>query len=65
MGKDGKGQAYRSFALDEGFLKNRTTYDINNLYRYESLFRDPAAALSHFEEIPFLNGGPLRMPRPY
>lgn len=57
MGKDAKGQSYRAFARDEGFVKNRATYDINNLYRYETLFRDPAAALSHFEDIPFLNGG--------
>ncbi len=57
MGKDGKGNPYRFFARDEGFQKNRTTYDINNLYRYESLFRDPATALSQFEGIPFLNGG--------
>ncbi len=57
MGKDAKGQPYRAFAKDEGFLKNKATYDINNLYRYESLFRDPTTALSHFEDIPFLNGG--------
>ena len=49
MGKDAKGQPYRAFAKDEGFLKNKATYDINNLYRYESLFRDPTTALSHFE----------------
>ena len=57
MGKDAKGQPYRFFAKDEGFLKNRDTYDVNNLYRYESLFRAPDSALSHFEDIPFLNGG--------
>ena len=34
------------FAKDEGFPKNRETYDINNLYRYESLFReDPDSGL--------------------
>ena len=58
MGKDAKGQPYRCFAKDEGFQKNRATYDVNNLYRYESLFREaPDAALAHFADIPFLNGG--------
>jgi type I restriction-modification system DNA methylase subunit len=58
MGKDAKGQPYRVFAKDEGFLKNRVTYDVNNLYRYESLFREePDAALANFQDIPFLNGG--------
>ena len=57
MGKDSKGNPYRFFAKDEGFQKNRTTHDINNLYRYESLFREPTIALSQFEDIPFLNGG--------
>lgn len=58
MGKDGKGNPYRVFAKDEGFLKNRATYDVNNLYRYESLFREsPEDALAHFADIPFLNGG--------
>jgi adenine-specific DNA-methyltransferase len=58
MGKDSKGQPYRAFAKDEGFQKNRTTYDVNNLYRYEALFQDsPEAALARFADIPFLNGG--------
>ena len=58
MGKNDKGNPYRAFALDEGFPKNRSTYDVNNLYRYEALFRDdPADALAHFADIPFLNGG--------
>jgi hypothetical protein len=58
MGKDSSGNPYRAFAKDEGFLKNRSTYDVNNLYRYESLFKDdPEAALAHFADIPFLNGG--------
>jgi len=58
MGKDGKGQPHRVFAKDEGFQKNRATYDVNNLYRYEKLFtvsEDEAIAL--FADIPFLNGG--------
>jgi len=50
--------AERIFATDEGFAKNRATYDVNNLYRYEALFRDePEVALAHFADIPFLNGG--------
>lgn len=58
MGKDSKGQPYRAFAKDEGFLKNRNTYDVNNLYRYEALFKaGPEAALALFQDIPFLNGG--------
>ncbi len=58
MGKDGNGKSYRVFAKDEGFAKNRATYDVNNLYRYEAFFREePDAALSHFADIPFLNGG--------
>ena len=58
MGKDSSGKPYRVFAKDEGFQKNKATYDINNLYRYESLFREgPDAALAHFADIPFLNGG--------
>ena len=58
MGKNGKGQPYRVFAKDEGFLKNKDTYDINNLYRYESLFAvAPDEAIALFADIPFLNGG--------
>lgn len=30
---------------------------IHNVYRYEKYFRDPAAALALFADIPFLNGG--------
>jgi adenine-specific DNA-methyltransferase len=58
MGKDSKGQPYRVFATDEGFLKNKSTYDINNLYRYEKLFAVPQEeAIALFADIPFLNGG--------
>ena len=57
MGKDNKGALYRRFAKDEGFLKNRDTYGVDNLYRYESLFKNPDMALKEFEDIPFLNGG--------
>ncbi|MDA3807953.1 MAG: Eco57I restriction-modification methylase domain-containing protein [Thiomicrorhabdus sp.] len=52
-----RGEKYRVFAKDEGFLKNRNTYGVDNLYRYESLFRDSEASLTFFEDIPFLNGG--------
>ncbi len=52
-----RGEKYRVFAKDEGFLRNRNTYGVDNLYRYESLFRDPDTALEWFEDIPFLNGG--------
>lgn len=52
-----RGEKYRVFAKDEDFLKNRNTYGVDNLYRYESLFKDPEAALKEFEDIPFLNGG--------
>jgi hypothetical protein len=52
------GKAYRAFAKDEGFPKNKATHDINNLYRYESLFAEgPEAALALFADVPFLNGG--------
>ena len=58
MGKDGKGNPYRVFATDEGFQKNKATYDVNNLYRYEKLFTGSQEdALAHFADIPFLNGG--------
>jgi hypothetical protein len=58
MGKDGNGKPYRAFAKDEGFQKNRATYDVNNLYRYEKLFAIPEEdALALFADIPFLNGG--------
>jgi type I restriction-modification system DNA methylase subunit len=57
MGKDAKGQPYRAFAKDEGFHKNRTTYGVDTLYRYEDHFREPDTALEHFADVPFLNGG--------
>ena len=58
MGKNNKGESHRKFALDEGFAKNRSTHDLNNYYRYESLFAEsPEEALSHFADVPFLNGG--------
>ena len=57
MGKDSKGEPFRKYAKDEGFRKNRKTHGVDNLYRYESLFKDPDAALKQFADIPFLNGG--------
>lgn len=57
MGKDAKGQPFRAFAKDEGFQKNRATYGVDTLYRYEEHFREPATALDHFADVPFLNGG--------
>ncbi len=57
MGKDKNGQPYRAFAPDEGFLKNRATYGVDTLYRYEEHFRDPTTALDCFADVPFLNGG--------
>ena len=57
MGKDKNGEPYRAFATDEGCRKNRATYGVDNFYRYESQFRDPATALDHFADVPFLNGG--------
>jgi adenine-specific DNA-methyltransferase len=57
MGKDKNGQPFRAFARDEGFQKNRATYGVDTLYRYEELFRDPGTALEQFADVPFLNGG--------
>ena len=57
MGKDKNGQPFRDFARDEGFQKNRATYGVDTLYRYEEHFREPATALEHFADVPFLNGG--------
>lgn len=57
MDKDSEGQPFRAFAKDEGFQKNRATYGVDTLYRYEELFSEPATALDHFADVPFLNGG--------
>ncbi|MFC2076709.1 Eco57I restriction-modification methylase domain-containing protein [candidate division KSB1 bacterium] len=57
MGKDKNGRHHRAFARDEGFQKNRATYGIDTLYRYEEQFREPATALELFADVPFLNGG--------
>jgi hypothetical protein len=48
----------RGFAENKGFLKNRNTYNIKNLYRYEDEFQcDTSKVLQLFSEVPFLNGG--------
>lgn len=52
-----KGKTPRQFAENESFVENRSQYGIKNLYRYKSAFRDPANALTLFEDIPYLNGG--------
>ncbi len=57
MGKDSTGKPHRAFAKDEGFPKNKSTYGVDTLYRYEEHFQDPDRALSHFADVPFLNGG--------
>lgn len=57
MGKDAKGQPFRAFAKDEGFQKNRVTYGVDTLYRYEEHFHNPDTALANFADVPFLNGG--------
>lgn len=57
MGKDRDGRTHRTFALDEGFQKNRDTYGVPTLFRYEDHFQDPDAALDLFADVPFLNGG--------
>lgn len=48
----------RGWAKDEGFLKNRNTFGIKSLYRYEDKFLIPLEeVLGLFENIPFINGG--------
>lgn len=48
---------WRQFAKDEGFQKNKSTYGVDNLFRYEDQSRDPDSVIEHFADIPFLNGG--------
>ena len=49
----------RDFALDKGFNKNKSTYDMNSFFRYENLYLDenPLTIMQRFETIPFINGG--------
>jgi hypothetical protein len=39
------------------FRRDGQNYNITNLYRYRSQFRDPDQALQLFSQAPFLNGG--------
>ncbi len=49
----------REFALDKSFPVNKSTYDVNSLFRYEKLFLNdnPQAIMQLFNTIPFINGG--------
>lgn len=49
----------REFAKDEGYLKNRSNYNVKNQYRYENDFidKDTDHIMELFAHIPFLNGG--------
>lgn len=51
------GEVHRRFVTQERFNGRSKDHGVKNLYRYEDAFRDPAAALALFEDIPFLNGG--------
>lgn len=47
----------RGFAEDKGYLLNRGTNTIKNLYRYENEFKvDTAEIMNKFSRVPFLNG---------
>lgn len=52
-----EGEPVRQFAADGDFQQNRNQHGVKTLYRYQKAFRAPEAALSLFEDIPFLNGG--------
>jgi adenine-specific DNA-methyltransferase len=48
----------RGWAKNEGFLKNRKTFGVKSLYRYEDKFLiNPKEVLKLFKEVPFINGG--------
>ena len=48
----------RRWAKNEGFLKNRKTFGVKSLYRYEDKFLiTPKEVLKLFKEVPFINGG--------
>jgi hypothetical protein len=48
----------RRWAKNEGFLKNRKTFGVKSLYRYEDKFLiNPKEVLKLFKEVPFINGG--------
>lgn len=48
----------RGWAEDKGFPKNKSTYGVKTLFRYEDKFLiDKKDVLKLFKDIPFLNGG--------
>lgn len=53
---DEDGNKQRVWKEDSG-PKRLTQYLIHNVYRYQKDFKDPAAALALFQQVPFLNGG--------
>ncbi len=57
MGKNDEGLPYRAFAKDEGFQRNKTTYGVDTLLRYEDHFQSPHEILERLGDVPFLNGG--------
>jgi type I restriction-modification system DNA methylase subunit len=54
--QDEDGNRQRVWKEDTG-PKRLTQYLIHNVYRYQKDFKDPAAALALFQQVPFLNGG--------
>jgi adenine-specific DNA-methyltransferase len=56
MGLDESGKPNRRFKSDTP-TRGNTGYMVHNLYRYQSSFTDPQAALRIFDTVPFLNGG--------
>ena len=48
----------RGWAFNKGFLENKSTYGIKQLYRHEDKFLIPPEKVQEmFSEIPFINGG--------
>src|SRR5574344_1379490 len=48
----------RGFAEDKGFLENKGTNGIKNMYRFEKeFFGDTKQIMQLFSQVPFLNGG--------
>jgi type I restriction-modification system DNA methylase subunit len=54
--EDEDGNKQRVWKADGG-PKRATQYLIHTAYRYQKEFKDPAAALALFRQVPFLNGG--------
>ncbi len=57
MDNDDKGKPYRRFISSQTYQGKNKEHGILNLFRYPELFADPATALDHFADTPFLNGG--------